>query len=149
MRKIFILISVGFFIVLSVPKGHFNSFILNSVADTTDINPNGSSELSALMREMYDHALAARKNIIENKKPGAFPEKFKNIYSAVPTDENTKNKYYDYFADLYLMSLDRLAKSRSSEASENFKNLVSACIACHTTHCPGPMPMIKKLALEK
>jgi hypothetical protein len=115
-------------------------------ADTTDINPNGSSELSLLMREMYNHLAEARKGL-EIKKQVSYPKSFLTLTTAQATDEHTKNEYYNTFADLYLQSLENYSKSTNENRAKNYNSMVNACLACHSSHCPGPVPKIKKLLL--
>ncbi len=117
------------------------------MADSSDINPNGSSELSILMRDMYDHALAARKLALNGEKDTEFPKEFNKIHTATPTDETTKNSYYDTFADVYLNALKSYSLSGSEDLKLNYNNLVNTCLACHSSHCPGPVPKIRKLLI--
>jgi hypothetical protein len=118
------------------------------MADSTDLNPNGSSELSLLMRKMHQHALQARADVLNNKLPGKYPPEFEKIYTATPTTPTTKNQYYNNYADLYMAALKTFVKSNKKNLKENYNNLVSGCVVCHTTHCPGPMVLIEKLPIE-
>jgi hypothetical protein len=117
-------------------------------ADTSDVNPNGSSELAILMRKMHEHALQARTDVLNNKIPKTYPKEFEKIYTAIPTTPTTKNQYYNHYADLYMAALKNFVRSNRKNLKENYNNLVSACVVCHTTHCPGPMTLIEKLTLE-
>ncbi len=150
MRKaiIFILVIVGYLFSCQLVDG---GIVLNeqdtSNTDTADVNPNGSSELSLLMREMYDHALNARILALKNQKNGDYPKVFNKIHTATPTDSATKNSYFDTFADVYLNSVKAYASAGNTDLKINYNNLVNTCLACHSTHCPGPIPKIKKLLL--
>lgn len=128
------------------PDGKFQSAALK--ADTTDLNPNGSSELSLLMRQMHKHALKAREDVLNNKVSGGYLVEFEKIYTAKPTTATTKNQYYNSYADLYMAALKNFSKSNRKNLKENYNNLVSGCVVCHTTHCPGPMVLIEKLPIE-
>ncbi|HNS11492.1 MAG TPA: hypothetical protein PKM97_02670 [Bacteroidia bacterium] len=121
----------------------------NSIAlmDSTDQNPNGSSELSLLMRDMFNHAATARKLALSDEKDPDFPEKFKKIFTATPTDSETKNSHYDTFANIYLNAGKTYSSSNTEDLKVNYNNLVNTCLACHSTHCPGPVPKIKKLLI--
>jgi hypothetical protein len=119
------------------------------VSDTTDVNPNGSSELSILMRKMYDHAAAARVQVTSGKLLNTFPREFLSIYTAAPTDSFTKNNTFNPFADAYLLSLNQLTSSGKENLVENYNGLVTACITCHSQHCPGPVPKMKKLLIPE
>lgn len=116
------------------------------MADTTDRNPNGSSELSLLMRKMYDHTVEAKK-ALEQKKVAPSPRSLTTLKTAAPTDSETKNQYYDTFADIYLQSLDAYNHSGKKTLTKNYNALINSCLACHSSHCPGPVPKIKKLLL--
>lgn len=143
MNKILALIAIGIFI--SVASFQYKTDWCNTAtADTTDINPNKSSELALLMRQMYNHAAEARQALTESKTI-SYPKSFLNINTAVPTDEQTKNEYFPTFADLYLQALNRYETSTSDNRVKSYNNLVNSCLACHSSHCPGPVPKIKKL----
>ena len=116
-------------------------------ADSTDLNPNGSSELSKLMRDMLEHALVARKLALEEKKNGNYPPAFDRIHTATPTDNRTKNENFDSFADIYLNAVKTYAATDNAALMVNYNNMVNACLGCHATHCQGPIPKIKKLLL--
>ncbi len=144
----------AFFIILFLiisgisiqPNGSFQTSSI--MADTTDLNPNGSSELSLLMRQMHKHALQAREDVLNNKVTKGYPAEFHKIYSAAPTTPTTKNQYYNSYADLYMAALKNFSKSNRKNLKENYNNLISGCVVCHTTHCPGPMVLIEKLPIE-
>ncbi|MBS1764729.1 MAG: hypothetical protein JSS90_07180 [Bacteroidetes bacterium] len=145
MNKILAVFVVGIFV--SIASYNYKCEWSNvALADTTDINPNKSSELSLLMRKMYDHAAEARKAIASDKTV-SYPKTFLNINTAVPTDDHTKNEYFETFADLYLQSLDTYEKSGAENRVKSYNNIVNACLACHSSHCPGPVPKIKKLII--
>ncbi len=128
------------------PDGKLQSSSL--LADSTDLNPNGSSELSLLMRKMHQHALKAREEVLKNKPTKGYPAEFEKIYTATPTTPTTKNQYYNSYADLYMAALKNFSKSNKKDLKENYNNLISGCVVCHTTHCPGPMVLIEKLPVE-
>jgi hypothetical protein len=119
-----------------------------ATADTTDTNPNGSSELSKLMREMQAYTSRSKENIIAGKLAEQFPDSFNKIYSARITEGMVKSDFYDQFADLYIASVKNYASSSAGERIATHNNMVSACLACHSQHCPGPVPAIKKLIIS-
>ena len=137
---------VGVITISSVWIKDGKGFISGVYADTTDVNPNGSSELSLMMREMYIHTAEARKALDENKV-APYPETFLTIKTAKPTDEDTKKEYYNTFADLYLQVLENYKNSDKKNLQRNYSALINTCLACHSSHCPGPVPKIKKLLL--
>ncbi len=148
MKNIVLVLVVAVLAVAGLP-GARRALVAPASADTTDINPNGSSELSLLMREMQAHAAAAREKVMRGELPGAYPPAFEKIYTAQPTTASTKNEFFDTYADLYLMSVKNLARAGRADMKASYGNVVSACVACHSTHCPGPMVVIRKLAIEE
>jgi hypothetical protein len=149
MTKAFALIFlIAFFTASSSLVNNGSSvFITTAQADTTDNNPNGSSELSLLMRKMYDHLAEAKKGLASNTIAQA-PLSFKNINTAKPTDAETKKEYYNTFGDIYLQALETYSGSTPATLTKNYNNLVNTCLACHSSHCPGPVPKIKKLVVQ-
>lgn len=112
------------------------------------INPNGSSELSVLMRMMHDKA-AEMKLLIEQKKTfGNFPEEFDRLNLATPTDSATKKPSFEAFSASYLHSLKTLYQANEATVTLRYNEMVNACLACHSDHCPGPVPKIKKLVIN-
>ena len=118
------------------------------MADTTDINPNGSSELSMLMRTMQKFTNEAKADIKLGKAPGAFPLAFDSIHTAKISENISKSDFYDQFADLYLMSVKNYTSSTTENRVETYNNMVNACLACHSQHCPGPIPVIRKMIVN-
>ncbi len=129
-------------VVLSINLLHITS------ASSQDNNPNGSSDLSKLMREMEQYTKRAKEGLKTGAKPEAYPVAFDKIHTAKITDGMSKSDYYKSFADLYVMSVKNYAKSSKSNRVETYNNMVSACLACHSQHCPGPVPAIKKMIWE-
>lgn len=112
---------------------------------TSQNNPNGSSELSTLMRDMQQYTNRAKEALKSGAKPEPYPAKFDKIHTAKITEGMSKSDYYKSFADLYVMSVKNYAKSTKADRVETYNNMVSACLACHSQHCPGPVPVIKKM----
>lgn len=111
-------------------------------------NPNGSSELSLLMRNMLKHAQSERNRVLINQTPGDYPASFNKIYTAIPTDAETKKLSFNGFADLYLQAINEYHQSKIGNSKKRFTAIVNACLACHSDHCPGPLSAINKLKLD-
>ncbi|HEX5001587.1 MAG TPA: hypothetical protein VFW78_03755 [Bacteroidia bacterium] len=117
--------------------------------DTPGQNPNGSSELAKLMRQMQQYTKDARKAVLKKGAPAAYPTAFDAIHTAKITPGTHKNEYYDSFADIYITGVKNYAAAPASDPDRiaTYNNMVSGCIACHSQHCPGPVPMIRKLMI--
>jgi hypothetical protein len=122
-----------------------NILLITPASADSTINPNGASELATLMRKMEKFSIAAREDVKNGKQPELFPVEFDKIHTAKVTPKMEKSEYYNSFADLYLMSVKNYTSSSPQERINTYNNMVSACLACHTQHCPGPVPAIKKM----
>lgn len=110
-------------------------------------NPNGESELSTLMRKMQSNLETLRGQVERGEVPKEFPEEFKNIYTAKPTDNETKKLTFNVFADNYLENLRGLYSSEPKDLKYNYNVVVNSCASCHTEHCPGPLKAINKMKI--
>jgi hypothetical protein len=111
-------------------------------------NPNGSSELSLLMRNMQQYTNRAKASLKNREKPEPYPAEFDKVLTAKISDGMSKSDFYKQFADLYIMSVKNYAASTPETRIETYNNMVSACLACHSQHCPGPVPVIRKMIWE-
>jgi len=114
-------------------------------ADTTFQNPNGTSELAMLMRDMQKYANDAKAALKAGTKPAPFPEAFKKIYTAEITEGMSKSDFYTQFADLYITAVKNYSTSTAELRVDAYNNMVNSCLACHSQHCPGPVPVIRKM----
>jgi len=112
----------------------------------TDPNPNKSSELAILMRKMATHAEKAKGEVLAGKLTGTFPEEFRKIFSAIPTDSLIKGEHFNEFAAGYLTNLE-LLYSEQSDLNARYNAVVNSCVNCHETTCPGPLVRINKFKI--
>ncbi len=132
----------------------FNSFHKEKIEPTKNgsscsikepLNPNGDSELALLMREMYDTSVSLKTSITKAILPRDFPQRFRSIHSAKPTDPTVKTETFKILADEYLKGLKALSNSKKGELKTNYNESVQKCINCHEAFCPGPIKKIVKL----
>lgn len=107
---------------------------------------NGSaSELTLLMRSIYEEAEVAKQAIGKGERP-VFTVNLEAILTAQPSVESkTKHPQYRRRAKEYLKAAAALQQSSAAEQKQAFNNMVDACMACHRLVCPGPMVRIEKL----
>ena len=110
------------------------------------VNPNGSSELAILMREMTVFSQLLNESILRDSFI-PLPDNFKTIHTAIPTDSTVKGTIFNGHAELYLNSLDVLYKGEKSDRINNFNNMITTCISCHENFCRGPIKRITKLKI--
>lgn len=118
--------------------------LMAMTASQQDNNPNGSSELSLLMRSMEKQLSDAKAAVLQGTYKGVYPSSFDKIYTAKPTDANTKTENFDVFAGVYI-NADKAFTANPS--IDTYNNVVNTCLACHSQHCPGPVGRIKKLKI--
>jgi len=115
-------------------------------------NPNGDSELSALMRSMHADLEIIRQAIMNGALPESFPGGHERIRCSWPTDLDARNPVFDVLAQGYIRDYSALANSKQGESREvladRFERVVQGCVTCHENSCRGPIPMIRKLSLR-
>lgn len=122
--------------------------IIDTVQTQADaINPNGTSELAALMRLLADFAETNRQRIENNHKPEPWGDEVNKLLRAQATDAEIKGPHYDAFAHDFIAATRRFNESvdNASESRLRHNAIVSACVSCHEQSCAGPMVRIKKL----
>jgi len=121
-------------------------------SDNADINtyipPNKDSELTLLMRQVYNEADSIKKAIKagEGSITTEFIAKLEHVHNATPSDPKLKNTTFTAFNELILTEAKSL-QSKPENKIEGFNKLVNRCIDCHKTFCPGPIPRIQKLKI--
>lgn len=136
---------VPFFISCSSPQ---KETVDSKIVVVTVDNPNEDSELTLLMRKMYDEADSIKTKI----KAGtgnvteAFIDELEYVHEATPSDPKLSNPVFAAFNDLIITEAKTL-QSNTANKKEGFNKLVNRCIDCHKTFCPGPIPRIKKLKI--
>ena len=148
MKKIIIIISLFAVVLMFQTIRPEAGMIESAVADTVDMNPNGSSELSLLMRDMQNYTNQAKADLKAGKTPAAFPVEFNKLFTAKISENNSKSDFYNQFGELYISSVKSYASSTTENRVETYNNMVNACLACHSQHCPGPVSVIKKMKIE-
>ena len=107
-----------------------------------------ASEMTTLMREMYDFQEESKKQIEKGELPLDFPEKYKKIHSAQLSDDFEHDESFKGFTNLYYQNIENLYSSNEKNVKGNFNKAINTCVACHETTCTGPIPRIKKLLIK-
>lgn len=107
-----------------------------------------TSEMAQLMNEMYAYNESIKQQIIDGKFDNSFPEKFKNIHSAVLTSPSDRDASFESFSKLFLEAQKAVFESPSEDLTTNYNAAINACISCHEVKCVGPIPRIKKLLIR-
>lgn len=123
----------------------------SSCADSTckkpPYPPNQDSELTLLMRQMYDHYAAIGDSIGMPDYQGKV-RAFSEVHTAKST-EPTKatSPLYQAMATTYLAAVHDLNQAATARDS-SYNIVVDQCMNCHRQLCPGPMVKIEKLYLK-
>lgn len=106
------------------------------------------SPLAKLMVQMHLDMKNYRQLVIENKSIPDLNKKWQKMKTATPTDAGVKGEKYDAFAADFLRNYNDMLQSKQTDRKLAFNTLVSNCISCHESFCPGPINMIKKLHIN-
>jgi len=108
-----------------------------------------ASEMTLLMRSMYDVNEEFKKEILAGKSPEEFPKDFLKIFTAKLTDDKPYNDTFKAFSKVYIDN-ERAIFDTTSEIpiKDRYNNAINTCISCHTTECVGPIPRIEKLLIK-
>lgn len=108
-----------------------------------------ASELALLMRDIHANSKDWRASIISGDFETDSLYLFDALTQSTPTKAEVGGPAYEGFAAHYQQKLDSLMGIRDlSAAPEAYNNLVSACIQCHQSYCPGPVRTIEKLYIS-
>jgi hypothetical protein len=108
-------------------------------------NPNGDSELAALMRKMQADLQTARELVLKNEVPQPLLVRHRRIRCSWPTVATDRDAAFDGFAVGYLEAVKAFDAAADKKAA--FGGMVAACRACHERACPGPIAAIDKLKI--
>lgn len=135
MRNIFLFFSILSFV-----------YIL-SCSDVKKSQSN-DSEMTLLMREMYDEGMKIKKQILKGEKPEV-SIRVQEMRTAKSTDpEVAKSEMFNIFAKSYLAATEALASAEPENVETAYGIMVMSCMNCHKQLCPGPMVKIQKLYLQ-
>ncbi|MCH7409255.1 hypothetical protein MM239_07610 [Belliella sp. DSM 111904] len=110
--------------------------------------PNQDAPLALLMREMFEDMEEIKASIADGVAIKSYVEKHKQLLTATPTDAAVKTEQFNGMGMAYLANLKQLEEGNESDQLENYKALVSTCLACHSNYCPGPIKRINLLKLD-
>lgn len=108
-----------------------------------DLKP--PSELALLMRGMAVFMDSSRTHVVNGQDRLPYPEQFKRMKTATPTEGMVDHAVFDPFADHFLTTLDAFYKAKKKHRAQAYNALVQACANCHMQVCPGPLVRIKKM----
>jgi len=106
------------------------------------VNPNGASELAALMRTMTDDWRATRDALAAGTPvPERLPT-HRRIRCSWPTTPQDRRDPFDALAQSYVSAV---AAFDATPTRASYDGVLAACTACHGVSCPGPLSVIEGL----
>jgi hypothetical protein len=106
------------------------------------------SPLSKLMREMAGDMKKLRASTIEGKVYTKWGKSYDKINTAKPSADSKKGEHFEEYSTVFLNQVERTKQAKTAtEIKPAYNLLVQSCIRCHETYCPGPITMLKKLAI--
>ncbi len=112
----------------------------------SDINPNGDSELSHLMRKMLKDLQKIRPSILAQSKTIPPVQGHERIRCSWPSDPGIRGPLFGALSDTYLSSLKFFEST--APTNDSYNGVVAACLGCHNSFCPGPIHLIQNLWIE-
>lgn len=112
----------------------------------TVIDPNNTSEMALLMRDMFIRLEAIKQKIESGDDISSEQLDFELIHKQTPTDESFLKEGLESMSKAYAYSVQTFNEEPSSKS---FSSIVNNCMSCHTMLCPGPLERIDNLILDK
>ncbi len=105
-------------------------------------NPNGDSELSALMRQFVDDLRTVRP-LLEAKQPiqKLFPT-HRKMRCAWPTKPEERTEAFDGREQGYLAAVRAFD---DAPGQVTYNAIIAGCISCHSVSCGGPLDFIDSM----
>ncbi len=115
----------------------------------SDRNPNGMSELAAVMRTMQADLEAARGAIARGAPLAEMSSRHRKIRCAWPTEPGERNAAFDAGAQAYLATVAALEKAPPAGRAAAFDATLDGCRGCHERVCSGVLAAIEALRMSK
>lgn len=103
------------------------------------------SELTLLMREMYDDVAKMKTAVKRRKKPTPAVDHERMLKATPSVPAKTAAPAYPALAQSYLKALQALQEADAAQAPMLYKSLIDSCMSCHSVFCPGPKMRIQNL----
>ena len=113
-----------------------------------DLQMYEASEMTVLMRRMYEVNKVVKNQIINKDSLLPFPNEFKNIHTAVLTDPSERDDEFNILAKTFIDLQKETLSNNSDSIIYNYNKSIKTCITCHETRCTGPIPKIRKLLIK-
>ena len=132
----------GFLIISAI----FLSACINSKEEpVTIIDPNDTSEMALLMRDMFEKLEVIKDKIENNADLSKEQLSFAAIHLQEVTDSSFIKEGLVPMSEGYIRIINQF---NNHPTKENYKSIVNSCINCHISMCPGPLERIDNLIID-
>ena len=112
----------------------------------TIIDPNDSSEMALMMRDMFFKLNDVKSKIQLGQDISNEQLRFSIIHESEATDDS----FLDNGLNLMSKAFEQKVRDFNNDPSiQNYTEIVNNCISCHQGMCPGPIQRIDNLILKK
>jgi len=123
----------------------FSACISNKEEPTTITDPNDTSEMALLMRDMFERLEIIKDKIENNEDLSKEQLSFAIIHLQEATDSSFVKGGLVPMSEGYSRIINQF---NNHPSKENYKSIVNTCISCHISMCPGPLERIDNLILK-
>ena len=123
----------------------FSACISYKEEPITITDPNDTSEMALLMRDMFERLQVIKDKIENNENLSEEQLSFAIIHSQEATDSSFIKEGLVGMSESYSRIINQF---NNYPSKENYKSIVNTCINCHISMCPGPLERIDNLILK-
>jgi len=109
------------------------------------IDPNPTSEMAQLMRDMTNELASIRERLINEEDLDQNLLNFALIHEQEVTDPSFQKPHIQPMSEAYAYAVETF---NENPTKSNYTAIVNNCLSCHQLSCPGPVVRIKKLKLD-
>lgn len=130
----------------------FSLFLIWSCSNPTTekssqiiIDPNPTSEMAQLMREMTLKLEDIKTAIENNEVLNENQLDFALIHNQKATDSSFVKPHIKPMSESFAFAIEQFNKEPNSS---NYSTIINNCLSCHQLSCPGPVVRINQLKLN-
>ncbi len=109
------------------------------------IDPNPTSEMAQLMRDMTDELASIREKLINEEELDQNLLDFALIHEQEVTDPSFNKPHVKPMSEAYAYAVDAF---NENPTKSNYSAIINNCLSCHQLSCPGPVVRINKLKIK-
>jgi len=100
--------------------------------------------LIAMMQDIQKDAGQLREQILRGDTLFTRLEQPHDFKTGIPSSPDKNDRNFSELSDAFTEAYERMASSQTPKV-EAYNLMISSCLDCHSTFCPGPIRQIKRL----